>query len=96
MMMMTENGPSVDLRHEMPVDGVTERDGRWYLRHAILPSGDQVWLSSARAPAGTRATDLRPESIEVVPHDDWYEADDPLVLPVELLRALTAWPPDAR
>lgn len=77
--------------HLMPVDRVTEREGRWYLRSGYLDGTDDTYVAvvSNRAPEGTVARDLRPENIEISTNVD----HDPLTLPVDALRDLLVWPP---
>lgn len=73
--------------NEMDATRVTERAGRWYLRHVAIDDDVSVFLVSARAPAGTMACDLKPESLEFL-----GLAEGELALPITLLAELTAWP----
>lgn len=75
---------------EMP-DRLTERDGRWYLRHAVTDGGHHVFVVSERAPEGSRSYDLRPLQLEIMP-DDWL--GDEFVLSISDIKELIAWPPE--
>lgn len=77
--------------NDMPRDRVTDKDGSWYLRQGYLDDNEEVYITvvSAKAPAGTLASDLVPEMIEI---SDSAPSHDPLELPVETLRELMQWP----
>lgn len=77
---------------EMNPARVTEQEGHWLLRHAVVvddAAGDDisVFLVSERAAAGTLASDLKPTALEFL----GLESDE-LTLPLAMLAELSAWP----
>lgn len=64
----------------------TEYEGHWYLRQ-WYDDLNAVRLVSARAPAGTRAVDLKPACVEI----DGDE--ETLSISVDALREFMLWPP---
>jgi hypothetical protein len=81
----------VRVLNEMERDRVTDKEGHWYLRHAVLADDSHAFLLSTRAPKGTRGADLEPKQIEFMPSDDW-DGTDPIPLDVADLHDLMRWP----
>jgi hypothetical protein len=80
------------IANEMPYDRVTDKDGRWMLRHAIYDDVDKgleihMYLLSERAPVGTMAMDLLPTTVEFVLDSDESEFE----IPINILAAMTRW-----
>jgi hypothetical protein len=83
------------LMRQMDPSRITPQDGRWSLRHVKLEEEDgiigydvHVFLESARAPGGTVARDLKPETVELIGLES-----DGLVIPLALIARITEWPP---
>lgn len=77
---------------EMPRDRVTDKEGRWYLRQGYVDDKDEIHVAlvSVKAPVGTLASDLVPETVEISLEDDLV--NDDIILPVDVVRELIEWP----
>jgi len=83
---------------QMDPSRATDKEGRWILRHVGFEEGElpdvdervdvHAFLTSARAPTGTVARDLAPETVEFL----GLEGDE-LKIPVALFQKIVEWPP---
>ena len=80
------------IANEMPYDRVTDKDGRWMLRHGLYEDTDKgleihMYLLSEHAPQGTMAMDLLPTTVEFALDSDESEFE----IPINILAAMTRW-----
>lgn len=71
----------------------TEREGRWLLRSGYVSEEPEIYVAvtSKRAPEGTLAKNLEPESLEIT---DMTGEDETVTLPVTVVKGLLDWPPN--